>query len=151
MLLVGTLSNLLGACLFQIFGQSQLALQLHHLGSHGHNFMFNHLGFHERPLCLHERELLLGHDGQFLRSDGQRSVSVLLLLSINVASEFLAGYSLQALDQGVYLIVKVCPGCLEPIQVFGEELCDLLHIPNYPGGIGINVVELGLDDGDGGP
>ena len=113
--------------------------------------MFNHLGLHERPLCLHERESLLGHDGQFLRSEGQRSVSVLLLLSINVALEFLAGYGLQTLEQGVYFIVEVFPRRLEPIQVFGEELCDLLHIPNYPGGIGINVVELGLDYGDGGP
>ena len=108
--------------------------------------MFNHLGLHERPLCLHERKLLLGHDGQFLRSEGRRSVSVLLFLLINVASEFLAGYSLQALEQGVYLIVKVCPRRLEPIQVVGKELCDLLHIPNYPGVIGINVVELGSDD-----
>ena len=113
--------------------------------------MFNHLGFHERPLCLHERELLLGHDGQFLRSEGQRSISVLLLLSINVASEFLAGYSLQIFEQGVYLIVEVCPGSHELIQVVREELCDLLHIPNYPSGIGVNVVELGLDNGNGGP
>ena len=40
---------------------------------------------------------------------------------------------------------------LEPVQVVREELCDLLHAPNYPGGIGVNVVELGLDDGNGGP
>ncbi len=82
--------------------------------------MFNHLGFHECPLCLHERELLLGHNGQFLRSEGQRSVCVLLLLSINVALEFLTGWGLQTLEQGVYLIVEVCPRRLEPVQVVGE-------------------------------
>ena len=68
--------------------------------------MFNHLGFHESPLGLHEHVLLLGHNGQFLCSEGQCSISVLLFLAVDVALEFLAGYGLQTLEQGVFLIVK---------------------------------------------
>ncbi len=69
---------------------------------------------------------------------------------INVDLEFFAGYSLQALEQDVYFIVEGCPGRLEPVQVVREELCDLLYVPSYTSGIGVNVVELGLDDGNGG-
>ena len=69
-LLLGTFSRLLSASRFHILGRRQLTLQLHHLGFHGHNFVVNCLGPHERPLCLHECLPLLGHDGQFLCSDG---------------------------------------------------------------------------------
>ena len=59
--------------------------------------MFNCLGLHESPLGLHERVLLLGHNCQFLRGEGQRSISVLLFLLVDVALEFFARVQLSDL------------------------------------------------------